>query len=92
MRSCASRLRTRRRAQDLRVISSSSGKLEGPVLDLLQDGEFGVSGGKHAEKNVVEGARSFGLTPTGVAASRPICADCAGYLGEQEIPALTPLK
>jgi hypothetical protein len=58
-----------------RVISSSSGKLEQSVLDLLQKGEFGVNGGRHAEKNGVDGARSLGLTPTGVAAHRPICED-----------------
>jgi RHS repeat-associated protein len=76
----------------IRVISSSSKTLEQSVIDLLQEGEVGVSGVGHAEVTGIEGARSLGLTPTGVAASRPICPSCASYLGEQGITPLTPLK
>jgi hypothetical protein len=78
--------------EGIRVISSGSKTLEQSVIDLLQEGEVGVSGVGHAEVTGVEGARSLGLTPTGVAASRPICPVCASYLGEQGITPLTPLK
>ena len=78
--------------EGIRVISSSSKTLEQSVIDLLQEGEVGVSGVGHAEVTGVGGARSLGLTPTGVAASRPICPSCASYLGEQGITPLTPLK
>jgi RHS repeat-associated protein len=75
-----------------RVISSSSKTLEQSVIKQLQQGEVGVGGIGHAEVTGVEGARALGLTPTGVAASRPICSSCADYLNGQGIPPLTPLK
>ncbi|MEA1677476.1 RHS repeat-associated core domain-containing protein [Nitrospirillum sp. BR 11163] len=78
--------------EGVRVISSSSKTLEQSVINLLQEGEVGVSGIGHAEVTGVEGAQSLGLTPTGVAASRPICPSCANYLSEQGIAPLTPLK
>jgi len=34
----------------------------------------------------------MGLNPTGTAASRPICNNCADFLGEQGVDALSPLK
>jgi hypothetical protein len=78
--------------EGIRVISSSEPRLKRQVLDLLQEGEIPVNGDGHAEANGVRGALSYGLTPTGVAVSRPICDNCARYLDEQGISALTPLK
>ena len=78
--------------EGVRVISSSESKLRQPVLDLLQEGEIPVNGDGHADVTGAKCALSLGLTPTGVAASRPICPDCARYLRLQGISALTPLK
>ncbi len=46
----------------------------------------------HAEVTGVNATRDMGLTPTGTAASRPICSSCASTLSEQGIDLLSPLK
>jgi len=70
-----------------------SGKERGTrALAPLQAGEVAAKGAGHAEVTGVNAAKQVGLTPTGVAASRPICADCAGFLKSLGLDALSPLK
>ncbi|WP_189521383.1 RHS repeat-associated core domain-containing protein [Mesorhizobium sp. M1B.F.Ca.ET.045.04.1.1] len=76
--------------EGVRVISSSSRSLEASVRALLGPGEVAAKGLGHAEVTGVETARSLGLTPTGVAASRTICGSCRDYLGKDGISALSP--
>jgi len=58
----------------------------------LQDGEVADTAAGHAEVTGVNAARDMGLTPTGTAASRPICASCAQFLQDQGVTPLSPLK
>ena len=81
-------------AQGTRVVSSSEGVLRPAARAALKPGEVAVRGarGTHAEINGVNGARSAGLSPTGTAASRPICQNCANALRGQGVEPLSPLK
>jgi hypothetical protein len=78
--------------EGVRVVSSSGKEVKPSVVELLQDGEINVRGAGHAEITGVEAAIALGLTPTGVAASRPICGPCADYLRTRGIVPLTRLK
>jgi hypothetical protein len=78
--------------EGIRVISSSENALRPAQRALLQAGEVAAKGAGHAEVTGVNAAKQVGLTPTGVAASRPICADCAGFLKSLGLDALSPLK
>jgi hypothetical protein len=62
------------------------------IMDLLHENEVFAEGFGHAEKTGVRGARSLDLTPTGTAASIPICPECAEFLKREGVAALTPLK
>jgi RHS repeat-associated protein len=77
-----------------RLVSSSEGALRSASKATLQEGEVAVRGvnGVHAEVNGINAAREMGLTPTGVAASRPICSSCAAQLEQQGVAPLSPLK
>ena len=46
----------------------------------------------HADATGVNAAKGMGLTPTGTAASRPICDNCAGFLKEQNVKSLSELN
>lgn len=46
--------------------------------------------GVHAEINGVNAARGAGLTPKGVAPSRPACPACEKALNEMGVPILGP--
>ncbi|WP_369928840.1 RHS repeat-associated core domain-containing protein [Xanthomonas sp. NCPPB 2632] len=80
--------------EGVRVISSSEGYLRKTTQRALEPGEVYGKGvpGVHAEVNGINAARGMGLTPTGTAASRPICASCAGTLQDEGVEALSPLK
>jgi RHS repeat-associated protein len=80
--------------QGTRVVSSSEGALRPAARDALQPGEVAVKGekGVHAEVNAINGARALGLEPTGIAASRPICSDCAAEMKAAGVEPLSPLK
>jgi hypothetical protein len=78
--------------EGVRVISSSEGALRQKAIDMLQAGEVAVTRKGDAEVIGVEGARALGLTPTGVAASRPIGYVCQIYTHYQGVPPLTPIK
>lgn len=77
-----------------RVVSSSEGALRPAARAGLADGEVAAKGvaGVHAEVNGINAARDMGLTPTGSAASRPICPSCAQQLEQQGVKPLSPLK
>lgn len=80
--------------EGVRVVSSSEGSLRSAAKAALQEGEVAGKGvnGVHAEINGVNAAKQMGLTPTGVAASRPICPSCAAQLEQHGVPPLSPLK
>ncbi|HZR64794.1 MAG TPA: DUF416 family protein [Terriglobales bacterium] len=74
------------------VISSSEKALRPAVRALLGSGDVAAQGAGHAEVSGVNAAKQMGLTPTGVAASRPICSACAQFLRSLGINALSSLK
>lgn len=77
-----------------RVVSSSEGALRPAARAALGQGEVAAKGvaGTHAEVNGINAAREMGLTPTGTAASRPICPSCAQAMEQQGVKPLSPLK
>ena len=75
-----------------RIVSSSEGRLRRPQRDMLRDGEIEGTGLGHAEVTGVRAAREAGLTPTGTAASRPICHSCQDFLRGERIDPLSPLR
>lgn len=80
--------------EGVRVVSSSEGALRTAAKATLQEGEVAARGanGVHAEINGINAAKDMGLTPTGVAASRPICASCAAQIEQHGVAPLSPLK
>jgi RHS repeat-associated protein len=78
--------------EGVRVVSSSERRLTPAQRAQLGANEVEGVGAGHAEVTGVNAARNMGLTPTGTAASRPICSSCAGTLSEQGIDPLSPLK
>jgi RHS repeat-associated protein len=81
-------------SQGARVVSSSEGALRPVARAALKRGEITARGvqGTHAEINGINAARSAGLNPTGTAASRPICQNCANALRAEGVQPLSPLK
>jgi len=77
-----------------RVVSSSEGMLRPAARAALGEGEVAAKGvaGTHAEVNGINAAREMGLTPTGSAASRPICPSCAQAMEQEGVKPLSPLK
>lgn len=78
--------------EGVRVISSSERRLTPAQRAQLGANEVEGVGVGHAEVTGVNAARQMGLTPTGTAASRPICPSCARTLGERGVDPLSPLK
>jgi hypothetical protein len=78
--------------EGVRVVTSSEGALRPAQRAALQPGEIAGIGkrGVHAEINGVNAARDAGLTPTGVAPSRPACSACTKTLHEMQIPIISP--
>jgi RHS repeat-associated protein len=81
-------------SEGTRVVSSSEGKLRTAARDALTAGEVEGQGvaRTHAEVNGINAAKEMGLTPTGTAASRPICPTCAAVLQNEGVQPLSPLK
>src|SRR5205823_1665183 len=79
-------------AEGVRVVSSSEHTLRPAQRAALVPGEVAASGVGHAEVTGVRAAQSMGLTPVGVAASRPICPECADFLRGLGIEPLSPEK
>jgi RHS repeat-associated protein len=78
--------------EGIRVISSSERHLRASQRAQLRPGEVEAVGSGHAEVTGVNAARQMGLTPTGTAASRPICPNCASFLEAEGVAPLTPLR
>jgi hypothetical protein len=79
-------------AEGTRVVSSSERRLRPAQRKALQPGEVEGVGPGHAEVTGVNAAEGMGLTPTGTAASRPICPGCADTLQQRGVQPLSPLK
>lgn len=81
-------------AEGVRVVTSSEGALRPAARAALEAGEVAGAGvrGTHAEVNGVNAAVQSGLTPTGTAASRPICPECAEVLQREGVALLSPLR
>jgi RHS repeat-associated protein len=81
-------------AEGTRIVSSSEGALRPAARAALQSGEVAAKGeaGVHAEVNGINAAKAAGLTPTGTAASRPICPSCAATMKAQNVRPLSPVK
>ena len=78
--------------EGVRVVSSSERRLTPAQRAQLGANEVEGIGLGHAEVTGVNAARAMGLTPTGVAASRPICPSCVNSLRELGIDLLSILK
>lgn len=78
--------------EGVRVISSSEKRLRPVQRKLLGQNEVKGVGLGHAEVTGINHARGAGLNPTDTAASRPICLDCQGFLKDQNVRLLSPLK
>jgi RHS repeat-associated protein len=78
--------------EGVRVVTSSEGRLRPAQRAVLQPGEVAGVGqrGVHAEVNGVNAARDMGLTPTGVAPSRPACPGCTQAMGDLGVPIIRP--
>jgi hypothetical protein len=75
-----------------RVVSSSERRLTPAQRAQLNANEVEGVGAGHAEVTGVNAARDMGLTPTGTAASRPICANCSRTLAEEGVDSLSSVK
>jgi RHS repeat-associated protein len=78
--------------EGVRVISSSELRLRPSQREALKPGEVEGTGPGHAEVTGINAAESMGLTPTGTAASRPICPSCVETLQQRGVKPLSPLK
>jgi len=78
--------------EGVRVVTSSEGRLRPAQRAVLQPGEVAGVGqrGVHAEVNGVNAARDMGLTPTGVAPSRPACPGCTQAMSDLGVPIIGP--
>ncbi len=74
------------------IVSSSERRLRPAQRKMLRENELEGTGDGHAEVTGVNFAKSSGLTPTGTAASRPICSNCQDFLNKNAIEPLSPLK
>ena len=79
-------------SEGVRVVSSSELRLRPAQRAALRAGEVEGTGPGHAEITGINAAESMGLTPTGTAASRPICTNCAQTMQQRGIAPLSPLK
>jgi RHS repeat-associated protein len=78
--------------EGVRVISSSERRLTPAQRAQLRANEVEGVGLGHAEVTGVDAARQMGLSPTGTAASRPICPSCTRTLEKEGVRALSPLR
>ena len=78
--------------EGISIVSSSARRLTPAQRKLLGPNELEGVGVGHAEVTGINAAKEMGLTPTGAAASRPICAGCACTLCKEGVKPLSPLK
>lgn len=74
------------------LVASNEKKLRPAQRAILQEGEVAVSGVGHAEQTIINHANANGMTVNAVAASRPICANCATAINNAGAVAASPLK
>lgn len=78
--------------QSVRLVGSSETRLRPAQRAALQSGEVAVSGNGHAEVTVLNHAEANGMTVQSVAASRPICSNCATSIQNVGATPASPLK
>jgi RHS repeat-associated protein len=74
------------------IVASSENSLSAAQRAALGPGEVAARGPGHAEVTALNAAQQMGLTPVNVAASRPICANCAQAINNAGATPVTPLK
>ena len=75
-----------------KIVSSSEKRLTPAQRAKLKHDEMEGTGPGHAETTGIKAAKEKGLTPTGTAASRPICKECANQLEKEGVRPLSPEK
>ena len=74
------------------LVASSEPKLRTPQIQALKSGEMAVEGKGHAEVTILNHASANGMSVNAVAASRPICANCATAINNAGAVTASPLK
>jgi RHS repeat-associated protein len=74
------------------LVGSSEKNLRPAQIAALQPGEIPVSGVGHAEVTILNHASNNNMTVTAVAASRPICPNCATAISNAGAVPASPLK
>jgi hypothetical protein len=74
------------------LVGSNETRLRGPQIAALKPGEIPVEGKGHAEITILNHAAANDMTVTAVAASRPICANCAAAIANAGAVPASPLK
>jgi hypothetical protein len=74
------------------LVGSNENKLRTPQIQALKPGEIPVEGEGHAEITILNHASANGMKVNAVAASRPICANCATAINNAGAQAASPLK
>lgn len=79
-------------AEGPRIVTSSESRLSPTQRAGLEPGEVEGIGPGHAEVTGRAAAEQMGLTPTGTAASRPICPECANDMANNGVTPLSTLR
>ena len=78
--------------QRVTLVASNETNLRPAQLAALKPGEVPVSGAGHAETTIINHADAHGMTVHAVAASRPICSNCAVEITRAGAVPASPLK
>jgi hypothetical protein len=76
----------------VKLVASNENALRPAQRAVLKRGEIAVKGAGHGEVTGLNAAKAMGFTPTRVAASRPICRECAKAIEEAGAEAASKLK
>jgi RHS repeat-associated protein len=74
------------------LVASSEKNLRPAQRAVLRSGEIAVSGKGHAEATIMSHAATNGMKVGQIAASRPICTNCAGSINAAGAAAVSSLK
>lgn len=74
------------------LVASSENRLRPAQIEALKLGETPVSGAGHAEATIINNAASSNQQVVQVAASMPICANCATAIQSSGATTASPLK
>jgi hypothetical protein len=77
---------------EVTIIGSSRDRLSPKQRAALKPGEVEAPGSGHAEQTALDYAEQHGLTPRRVAASRPICEECAEAIERAGARPVSPLR